>query len=377
MSIQRYLQVFSMLVSSLFLANTLMASGYENEHDRTRPAGAVYTMTNAVDGNEVLMYMRGPKGALIPGGAFATGGLGSGSGLGNQGGLILSHNNRWLFAVNAGSNEISVFAIRHNRLVLRDKIDSGGIRPVSVTVDRSLLYVLNAGSDNVSGFVVGRRGKLSPLADSTRALSGTGTAPAQIQFDPEGEVLVVTEKATNLIDTFVVGEHGLASNAITHASVGATPFGFAFDKRGRLFVSEAAGGAPDASSVSSYRVSEQGNLGVISSAVPTTETAACWVAITGNGRFAYTTNTGSSSLSGFRIARNGSLSLLDADGRTGDAGSGSSPIDMAFSRNSRFLYALSAGDGSISAFRVKANGSLVNIQRVEGLPTTINGLAAH
>lgn len=323
------------------------------------------------------MYTRTGNGTLTFRRTYPTGGLGSGGGLGNQGGLVLSNNNRWLFAVNAGSDEITVFAVRHDRLIFRDKIYSGGSTPVSVTFDRGLLYVLNAGSDNISGFTLNRRGKLTSLAGSTRSLSGTGTGPAQIEFDPDGELLVVTEKATNLIDTFVLDNHGLPGAISSFASVGATPFGFAFDMRGRLVVSEAAGGAPDASSVSSYRLSDKGNLSVISGAVPTTESAACWVVITKNGRYAYTTNAGSSSVSGYRIRRNGSLSLLDADGATGDTGAGSAPIDMALSRNSQFLYTLSAADGSIAAFRVRHNGSLRDVQRLEGLTTGLNGLAAY
>ncbi len=373
MNLKKLLLLFSVLMSWMLVSGTLNASN--DDDDET--AGAVFTMNNATSGNEVLVFARGDDGGISQVGSVATGGLGSGGGLGNQGGLVLSKNHRWLFAVNAGSDEISVFAVHRDHLQLRDKIHSGGVRPVSLTFDRGLLYVLNAGSDDISGFTLSRHGKLSALPGSTRSLSGTGTAPAQIQFDPNGSILVVTEKATNLIDTFVVDDDGLPGNANSFASVGATPFGFAFDRRGRLVVSEAAGGAPDASSVSSYQVSDDGVVTVIDGAVPTTETAACWVAISDNGRYAYTTNTGSSSLTGYRIARDGSLSLLDADGATGDTGAGSAPIDLAFSGNSRFIYSLSAANGSISAFKVGKNGSLTTIGRIEGIPGSLNGLAAY
>jgi len=357
----------------------LPASASENINDderERRMVGAVFTMTNAVDGNEVLAYRRGSDGALTPAGVFSTGGLGTGGGLGNQGGLVLSQSGRLLFAVNAGSNQISVFAVRHGGLVLRDIIDSGGIRPVSIAVDHGLLYVLNAGSDNITGFYVTRRGKLKPLPGSTRPLSGSGTAPAQIEFSPKEHILVVTEKATNIIDTYQVNDDGLLDGPVVHTSAGATPFGFAFDQRGRLFVSEAAGGAPDGSSVSSYRVLENGGLDAISSAVPTTETAACWVVITRNGRFAYTTNTGSGSVSAYRISQDGSLELRDPDGRAGDTGAGSRPIDMALSRNSHFLYTLNAGNNTISAFHVGSDGTLSALPGVTGLSAGANGLVA-
>lgn len=266
-------------------------------------AGAVYTMTNAVDGNKVLAFSRAGDGSLRSAGEYATGGLGSGNGLGNQNAVVLSKDGRWLFAVNAGSNQVSVFAVRRTGLSLVDTVDSGGIRPVSVTVDRDVVYVLNAGSDDIAGFQMNRRGELTPLSGSVRPLSGTGTAPAQIAFSPDGDLLVVTEKATNSIDVYVVGEDGLATGPSVHPSAGQTPFGFAFDRRGHLLVSEAAGGAFEASSVTSYTVTGDGGLQPISAAVPTTETAACWVVITGNGRYAYTTNAGSGSLAGYAVAR--------------------------------------------------------------------------
>lgn len=346
-----------------------------HDDDYEDVAGAVYTMSNAVDGNKILVFSRAADGALHPAGEYATGGLGTGTGLGNQSAVILSEDGRWLFAVNAGSNQVSVFAVQHSGLALVDTVDSGGISPISVTADHDLLYVLNAGSDNITAFTLNRHGKLTPLPASTRPLSGTGTAPAQISFSPDGALLVVTEKATNSIDTYVVGENGLATGPAVHASVGQTPFGFAFDRRGRLLVSEAAGGTFEASSVSSYTVTEDGGLQPISAAVPTTETAACWVVVTGNGRYAYTTNAGSGSLAGYAIGRDGRLSLLDPDGRTGVTGDDSTPLDMALSDNSRYLYTLNAGSDTLGAFRVKADGSLSALTGVS-LPDGANGLAA-
>ena len=160
------------------------------------------------------------------------------------------------------------------------------------------------------------------------------------------------------------------------ASNGATPFGFAFGKRGQLFVSEAFGGAIDGSAVSSYEVTSTGLLVTVSASVPTTETAACWAMVTNNGRFAYTTNTGSGSISGYGIDVDGSLTLLDANGRTADTGAGSAPLDMALSRNSRYLYALNSGSGTIGLWSIQADGSLQGLGAVGGLPAGANGLAA-
>lgn len=357
----------------LAYAGTALAMPYSHYDIKV---GAVFTMTNAPDNNEILMFARDAHGHLSFVNAFPTQGNGTGSGLGNQSALSLSDNERWLFAVNAGSNEISVFKVQRDGLMLVNKVPSGGQRPVSLTVNRHLLYVLNAGSDSITGFYIRRNGKLTPLPNSTRPLSGVNTAPAQVSFSPDGDTLVVTEKATNLIDTYHVNYKGLPSTPIVNHSAGMTPFGFAFDRRGHLIVSEAAGGAVDASSLSSYRLSDDGSLEVISAAVPSTETAACWVVTSQNGRYAYTTNTASSSISGYRINRDGSLMLRDADGVTAETGQNSSPIDMALSRNGRFLYALSASNGTIAAYQINVNGKLVPLPGSSELPTGVNGLAA-
>jgi 6-phosphogluconolactonase len=355
------------------LALVLAALGIAASGAMASSPRAVYTLTNDPAGNTVQVFKRNGHGSLSPGGEFATGGTGTGTGLGNQGALALD--GRRLFAVNPGSDSISSFKVRGHRLELIDTDPSGGDRPISLTVDGGLLYVLNAGgAGDISGHTVSRHGALSPLVGSTRPLSGGGVDPAQVSFDPRGKTLVVTEKATNLIDTYEVdGDTGLAAGPSPQASAGATPFGFAFDRRGHLIVSEAFGGAADQSAVSSYDV-DDGLIDPISPSVGTTETAACWIVVTKNGRFAYTTNTGSGSISGYRVSHTGALTLLDADGRTGLTGPG--PIDMALTRNSRILYSLNSGDGTISGFRVRADGGLAPIGGASGLPTAATGLVA-
>lgn len=340
-----------------------------------QPAGAVYAMSNAVSGNQILVFDRRENGTLAPAGTIATGGAGTGGGLGNQSAVVLTDEGRWLLAVNAGSNDVTIFEVGRRGLRWIDLAPSGGIQPVSLAVHDDVVYVLNAGSDTISGLRIGRHGWLSPLAGSTRALSGSGTGPAQVAFSPNGRLLVVTEKATDLIDTFEVGHDDLPGAAQPHTSNGATPFGFAFGKRGQIFVSEAFGGAADASAVSSYESDADGSLDLISGSIPTHQTAACWILVTKGGRFLYTTNTGSGSISGFTIDHDGSLELLTPDGRTGDTQPGSAPIDLASSDDGRFLYSLNAGSHTIGAFRIEHDGHLTALPFLSGLPAGANGLA--
>lgn len=343
------------------------------QHDG-ESVGAVYTMTNDPTDNQIIRYDRTADGSLTLSGNFSTNGMGTGGGLGNQGGLVLSEDGRMLLVVNAKSNEISVFRVKSNSLTLTDKVSSGGTMPVSIAIHEDLVYVLNAGeTGNIVGYRLSDSGKLSMIPGSTRPLSGGATGPAQIAFNPDGEVLVVTEKATNLIDTYTVDDDGIANGPIPQASNGQTPFGFAFDKRGKLIISEAFGGAPGASALSSYAVDDDGNLKTISSSVPDFQTAACWVVVTKNGKFAYTTNAGSNSISSYKVSKKGVISLLDQVAGSTDAG----PIDMALSKNSKFLYNLNSGGHTITGFRVNPDGSLTPVTTVGGLLAGANGLAAH
>lgn len=338
--------------------------------------GQLYTASNNVTANAIMVFDRGSDGSLTPAGSYLTGGAGTGAGLGNQGGVTLTRDARHLLAVNAGSNEVSLFAVRANgSLELTAHVPSGGTQPLSVTAWGSLVYVLNGGgSGNITGFRM-TGGALVPIAGSTRPLSSSAAGPAQISFAPNGAALVVTEKNTNMIDTYAVDANGVASGPIVNPSSGATPFGFGFSSNGVLVVSEAFGGAPDGSALSSYEVIRStGALRVLSPSVGTTETAACWVAISPNNRYAYTTNTGSGTITGYSISQ-GALTLLNSDGVTGNVGVGSSPIDLAITGDGQFLYALGALSHAIAGFSVASDGSLAPVGGAANLPAGTNGLA--
>jgi 6-phosphogluconolactonase len=335
--------------------------------------GTVYTSTNSAAGNAIQAFSRAPDGSLTSAGSFATGGAGTGSGLGSQGAVVLGDHGGRLLTVNAGSDSIASFKVTGRGLRLRDVEPSNGDRPVSLTVHGDLLYVLNAGSDEISGFRIRGGGDLQPLAGSTRGLSGPGTDPAQVEFSPFGDLLAVTEKATNRIDTFRVGSDGRPGQLLSQPSAGETPFGFAFDRRGNLIVSEAFGSAPNASALSSYDVGPGGGIAPISSVVLTGQTAACWVVVTENGRFAYTTNTGSGSVSSYAVDRDGSIALMESV--AADTGAGSAPADQALDDRNH-LFVLNSGSGTVGAYRVRGDGRLVPVDVVGDLPAGSAGLAA-
>lgn len=352
----------------------LMAVGSAFGFAQADAPGLVYIETNSSTDNQVQVYSHGFDGALSLLASFSTGGYGTGAGLGSQGAVVMSDNGRFLYAVDAGSNDLAVFAVSGRGLRRIGRYGTGGTMPISVTAKQDLVYVVNAGgAGNIAGLRSRADGRLDPISSSFRTLSGEGVGPAQIQFSPQGDLLVVTEKGTNTIDTWPI-HNGRPGALVTSTSSGATPFGFDFDTRGHLIVSEAAGGAAGASSASSYRPF-QGHWSPISASAPTHQTAACWLAVSPNGRFAYTANAGSGTISGFSISRDGGLTLLMPNGLSGDTGSGSHPVDMGFNRSGRFLYVLANGNGSIAEFRVSEDGSLTPIGTVTGLPLSAQGLA--
>jgi 6-phosphogluconolactonase (cycloisomerase 2 family) len=389
--------LFLLLITTLF---ALPACDSDDPEDPEEEFGAVYTMTNAADGNEVVAFRRADDGGLTRIGAVSAGGNGSGppavlpvDPLESQDPLILSDDNRFLFVVNAGNDTIASFRVQDDgSVVLVGAVASGGGFPTSLAVNGDLLYVLNAaGQGNISGFRVGTDGALTPLANSTRPLSGTPTppplngfvAPGNVSFSPDGRHLVATEKATDLIDVYVVGSDGTPSAPNVQASAGPTPFGGEFSGSGVFIVSDANAAnplmpVPGGSSVSSYTLAADGTLTTASAAVPTLGTAACWIEVSDDDRYVYTTNTLSDTITGFRLGADGTLTALDpADGVTAQLAATSFPLDMAFA--GEFMYALAAGGGVVNGFRVEEDGSLTALPgaTVGGLPgPTVEGLAA-
>jgi 6-phosphogluconolactonase len=336
-------------------------------------AGAVYTIDNAISGNHVLYYSRAADGSITFVNSFSTNGAGTGAAFHSQGAVALTEDGRFLLVVNAGSNEISVFSVQSSGLTYLSKASSHGTMPISLTVYNDWVYVLDAGTPaNIAEFMLSDSGVLTYISGSNQPLSTSSPSPEQIGFSPNGEVLVVTEKGTNMTDTYLVDEHGVASDPITQASAGAAPYGFAFTDKGKLVISEASG------SSSSYAVSDEGILRTISGAISTGTGTPCWVAINDKGRFAYTGNGGAGTISSFSISRRGQLDLLSSVAATVNAPA----LDLAFSEHSRFLYVLNGDNGvgikgGITGFKVDEDGSLSQVTSVSSVNlVAAAGLAA-
>jgi 6-phosphogluconolactonase len=349
----------------------------QNAAPAVAPA-AVYTLTNDGATNSVREFRRNTNGTLTFVADYPTGGSGSGDGLdGSTNALFFDSANNRFYAVNAGSNSITVMSLATDgTLSVLNTINSGGVRPISLTAFADLVYVVNAGDANTAANISGFRlagSQLAPIDGSTQGLSAANPAPAQIEFTPTGTVLAVTERGTNSITTFTLDSNGAAQPGQAQASNGNTPFGFDFTQGGVLVVSEAQGAAAGASTVSSYTLGVNGQLTTISNSIASGQTAACWVEVNRFAPYAYVTNTANDNISIYNVDATGELSLV---GNGDSAATGDAPVDLAISNDALFLYSLNTGDDSISVFSIGADGALTPTTGVGSLPANSVGLVA-
>jgi 6-phosphogluconolactonase (cycloisomerase 2 family) len=325
---------------------------------------AVFVQTNNAAGNQVVAYHRSSDGTLTWAGSYATGGLGgqlSGSvvdHLASQGSLTYDQQHALLYAVNAGSNTLSVFSVRGDTLRLRQVVRSHGAFPVSVAVHGDLVYALNAEN---GGSVQGYRvlfGHLFPIRGSNRALGLDPTAtpqftntPGQVSFSPSGAQVIVTTKANgNDIDVFAVHFDGrLSHSPVVNSEPGTVPFGIAFDQAGHLVIADSGTNA-----LASYVLGPDGTVTLIGSAA-STQAATCWVAR--DGSFFFASNAGSASESRYS-ATGGNLTLL------GQTPTDPGTVDATVAPGGRFLYVQTGGNGIVDEYQVGAGGSLTAVGSV-------------
>ena len=332
--------------------------------------GYLYTESNDAGLNSILMYVMDDGGSLSLQSTTNSGGAGAGVGLGSQGAIALDDANEWLFAVNAGGNSISSFMINADgNLTLASTISSGGEMPVSIDVWGNYLYVTNFLSSNINGYMIGADGSLTAIAGSNLTLSTDNAQPAQIKFNPSGNVIYVTEKHTNRITEYLINNAGMAHSKDWRHSSGVEPFGFDFARDIYMVVSNAEAGVPNATSVTSYMTSETGLVNDVNGAIPSDQTAACWVAVTYHGRYALVTNTGSNTISSYYINGLGQLTLVQATAATTDAG----PLDITMLGN-YYVYTLNGEGQTIGEYVRESAGGLTNTGSETDVPAFAAGL---
>ncbi len=338
--------------------------------------GHVYVNDNTAGTNTIGAFDRHADGSLTPesGSPFAAGGAGTGAGLASQGAIQITPGGRFLLAVDAGSNQISVLRIHRDgslSIVPGGVVSSGGLLPDSIAVHGSLVYVANsgAGGSNYTGFRLGFFGQLRPIPGSTVALAA-GAAPADVLFNSTGTKLVGTEVGPSVIDSFAVGFDGrlTAAPGSPFAAQGLGPFGSEFrpTNPSQLFVSNAHNVGAGTGTVSAFSDSFNGTLtSLAGSPFADNQTAPCWVEITHDGQFLFTVNTGSGEISRYQIAAGGTLTLLGSTpvGQTGGVGA----VDARLSPDGRFLYVDESRIGAVGAFAVSGG----NLTELATSPTSL------
>lgn len=333
--------------------------------------GAVYVQTNEAE-NKVAHFGRNAAGGLERIADHATGGSGDGQAhLASQGSVVLAADGTHLLVANSASDDVSVFSVADDGSLDLIGRTPAGPAPKSVAEHRGLVYVLASGGPTVAGFTLGESG-LEPLSGAEQALS-PDSDPAQVGLTPDGSTLVVTERGTNSITAIPVEADGRLGTGRTVPSSGPTPYGFALTGSGTLVVSEAFGAQKGKAAASSYSV-EGPEITPVTRSVGNGRSEICWVVVSPDGRYAFSTNFADGAVSRYSIADDGSLSLDDAtaafsvDGRPGLR-------DQGLTADGDFLYAIDADSGSIFGWGVAHDGALSPIGSWGGLPDTVAGLA--
>ena len=329
-------------------------------HEEARGDHAVFVQTNDPAGNAVAVFDRHRDGRLTFSGTFPTGGNGSravgapSDPLASQNSLVFDRSHQLLFAVNAGSDTVSVFQVDGDQLELTQVVSSAGPFPVSIAVDRNLVYILDAGlAGAVSGFRIDDD-HLEPLPDSTRSLGLANTnppfflsSPAQLGFTPDGKHLLVTTKTANTVEVYAVEHDGRLSSQPVQNPEAPVPFPFLFDGDDRLVLVNAGN-----SSLATFNIGRDGALDPAGAAVPDGQVAGCWLVSARD--FHYVANTGSSDISQFRVRGDGTVALVNPSAAGGIPGA----TDMATASGGRFLYVLSGTSATVYAYEVEGDGSL-------------------
>ena len=335
--------------------------------------GSVYVQTNEPQ-NAVVAFRRAADGTLERLGSYETGGVGLGKPhLTSQGSVVLTGNGRHLLVANAGSDEVTVFALAADASPEVVARTAAGATPMSVAEHDGLVYVLSTSEPAVAGFRLGEAG-LEPMAGAEHTLSSAAADPAQVGFAPDGSALIVTERGTDSISSYGVGADGTLGELHTIPSSGPTPYGFAITGAGTLVVTEAFRAEKGAAAASSYAL-DGATVNPVTRSAGDGRSEICWAVVTPDGRYAFTTNFADGAVSRYAIGEDGSLTLDDAtagltvDGRPGLR-------DEALTPDGRYLYALDADSGSIFGWAVGDGGALSPIGSWGDLPPTAAGLAA-
>lgn len=365
--------IIQLLVAVVFIlscSKEVPRQDFDSKHSRPGAGSQkrmIYSMSNDAAQNMILAFSQQNNGAIQLEASYAARGGGSGTSLQSQGSLTILNN--WLFAVNAGTNTIASFEILNNgTLRFADTIDAGGALPVSITAFQNRVYVVNAGSSSISGYYVNNQGIFSVISNSGRALSKPNAMPAQISFTPNGQMLVVTESAANTVTCYLMDGSGRPYPPSSYLSSGETPGGFCFVGN-YIVMSQAKNNVAEQGTVSSYNAWGVGYP--ISGPLCAQQTGTSRVAA--YEQIVYALNPGSNSISSFVMDKYGALELKEKMA----AATGNGPSAIAVHHDAKTLYQVNSGSRSMSGYKIAGNFALSKAGEITGLPPAASGLATY
>lgn len=376
---------FSTLASIGLTGISTVLAAPSNVDSRTTN-GAVFALTNAVN-NAVVAFNRNADGTLTKTGEYPTGGHGQGVDFDSQGGLQLSADHKFLYAVNPASDEVTVYEVNGSSLKKIQCIYAGD-QPLSITLSNNgFAYAMDGSvaSTGIFGFKVDQKtGILSPITNSTIATSTPIGVPGTVTFSPDGRTLILTNKVGSTIDQYSVGANGDAVLETTYASTGLRPFGAIFGKSNTLYVVESGLPAFGNAGLSTYyldKVDTNPLLKPVTKSEKNQQTDGCWVIVTPDEKFAFTASFITNAISSYKVAANGTATLIKEVAAS--PGEGTEPVDLALSADGQYLYNLQRGGGAISGWQIQADGSLKTLSNSfgagQGIPVGdgASGLAAY
>lgn len=376
---------FSTLASVGLTGLSTVLAAPSNVDSRTTN-GAVFALTNAVN-NAVIAFSRGTDGKLTKTGEYPTGGHGQGVDFDSQGGLQLSADNKFLYAVNPASDDVTVYSVNGASLKKIQCIYAGD-QPLAISLSSNGFAYVMDGSVASTGIFGFRRnentGMLTPITNSTIATSTPIGVPGTVAFSPDARTIIVTNKVGSTIDQFSVAANGEAVLETTYASSGLRPFGAVWGKSNTLYVVESGLPALNNAGLSTYvldKADENPLLKPITKSERNLQTDGCWVVVTPDEKYAYTASFITNAISSYSVAANGTTTLIKEVAAS--PGEGTEPVDLALSADGQFLYNLQRGGGAISGWMIQKDGSLQVLSNSfgagQGIPVGdgASGLAAY
>lgn len=333
----------------------------------------IYTMTNVAGPNAVAAFDLDPETGLLQFQAlYPTGGIGNPNTVRSSQNAMVTDGN-YLYVVNPGSNNISVFQINeHGRLTLMGApMPSGGILPVSVAVSRQgFMYVANQGDftatpANYTGFR-SENGQLTPIPNSTIPLT-LKSKPSQLLFSDDGKFLVGARPAASTIDTFHVSDSGqLERLGEFTGQAGAFAMEFNPVIRHQLVFTLAL--LPGSAT---YELTGANELHLLSSAKDPFAVDPCWLVVRKDGKALWLSGFFESGVSLHEIGPNGELTFV---GKHDTSSFGQFSTFLVSDEDQRFMYELIPGSNVIHSMRITgdtADGGLSDMQTVS-VPESFN-----